>query len=484
MAMDVDGKRVSLRWRRTKIVATLGPASSDPATIARLLRAGVDVVRLNMSHGTHEAHREVYGHVRAAAKKLGRHVAIFADLCGPKIRCGKFPDGQLKLVPGEEVMIDPRVDKGGPGLIASQYRAIARDVQPGHRILLDDGNLELKALEIQGDRVRCKVVFGGLLKDHKGINLPDSKVSASSLPPKDVADAKFAIGLGVDYLALSFVRTAKDVAGLRRLISRAGATTPIIAKIETPEAMENIEAIVEASDAIMVARGDLGIEMPAEQVPLIQRELISLARRRNRAVIVATQMLESMIDHSRPTRAEVGDVANAALTGADAVMLSAETASGKYPMRAVEMMDRVLREAEGYQWRQGSFLAAAELDEADMSLRDGVASAAAALAHDLKLQGIIIPTLSGTTARIISSYRPTAPLVAVSTDPAVCRRLSLNWGIVPMSTTDSEYGDWERLCQRVAHGCQLTRTGHNVLLVAGFSDDDARNSPMLKIMRV
>ncbi len=364
------------------------------------------------------------------------------------------------------MVIDPRLNHGGPLLIASQYRAIARDVQPGHRILLDDGNLELKALAIEGDQIRCKVIFGGLLKDHKGINLPDSKVSASSLPPKDVADAKFAVGLGVDYLALSFVRTARDVAGLRRLIARAGAAMPIIAKIETPEAMENIEAIVEAADAITVARGDLGIEMPAEQVPLIQRELISLARRRNRTVIVATQMLESMIDHSRPTRAEVGDVANAALTGADAVMLAAETASGKYPMRAVEMMDRVLREVEGYQWRSGSFLAEAEMRQADMSLCDGVANAAATPAHDLKLQGIIIPTLSGTTARVICSCRPTAPLVAVSTDPAVCRCLSLNWGSVPMTATASEYGDWEKLCQRVARSCQLTRTGHKVLLVA------------------
>ena len=482
--MDLFEKRVALRWRRTKIVATLGPASSDPKMITNLLRGGVDVVRLNMSHGTHEAHREVYGRVRAAAKKLGRHIAIFADLCGPKIRCGKFPEGPLTLVPGEEVVIDPRVDKGGPGLIASQYRAIARDVQPGHRILLDDGNLELKALAVEGERVRCKVIYGGLLKDHKGINLPDSKVSASSLPPKDVADARFAIGLGVDYLALSFVRTAKDVAGLRRLIARAGAATPIIAKIETPEAMQNIEAIIEASDAIMVARGDLGIEMPAEQVPLIQRELINLARRRNRAVIVATQMLESMIDHSRPTRAEVGDVANAALTSADAVMLSAETASGKYPLRAVEMMDKVLREVEGYQWKQGGFLAVDATAHAEMSQRDGVANAAATLAHDLKLQGIIIPTMSGTTARVISSNRPTAPLVAVSTDEAVCRRLGLNWGIVPMTATDSEYGDWERLCRRIARSCELTRTGHSVLLVAGFSDDAAQNSPMLRILRV
>ncbi len=482
--MNIVGKRVSLRWRRTKIVATLGPASSDAKMITDLLRAGVDVVRLNMSHGTHEAHREVYERVRAAARKLDRHVAIFADLCGPKIRCGKFPDGPLKLVPGDEVIIDPRIDKGGPGLIASQYRAIARDVQPGHRILLDDGNLELKALEIQGEKIRCKVVFGGLLKDHKGINLPDSKVSASSLPPKDIADARFAIELGVDYLALSFVRTAKDVAGLRRLIARAGAKTPIIAKIETPEAMDNIEAIVDASDAIMVARGDLGIEMPAEQVPLIQRELISLARRRNRAVIVATQMLESMIDHSRPTRAEVGDVANAALSSADAVMLSAETASGKYPMRAVEIMDKVLREAEGYRWRQGSFIPASETTHSDMNLRDGVANAAATLAHDLKLQGIIIPTLSGTTARVISSYRPTAPLVAVSTDASVCRRLSLNWGIVPMTATASEYGDWPTLCGRIARRCELTRTGHNVLLVAGFSDDPKQNAPLLQVLHV
>jgi len=482
--MNLTAKRVALRWRRTKIVATLGPASSDTKTITELLNAGVDVVRLNMSHGTHDAHREVYQRVRAAAKKLDRHVAIFADLCGPKIRCGKFPDGPLKLTSGEEVMIDPRVDKGGPGLIASQYRAIARDVLPGHRILLDDGNLELKALAIEGERVRCKVVFGGLLKDHKGINLPDSKVSASSLPPKDIADAKFALALGVDYLALSFVRTAKDVAGLRRLIAREGANTPIIAKIETPEAMENIEAIVQASDAIMVARGDLGIEMPAEQVPLIQRELIRLGRRHNRAVIVATQMLESMIDHSRPTRAEVGDVANAALTGADAVMLSAETASGKYPLRAVEIMDRILREAEGYQWQQGSFLAGEEASLADMDLRDGVAVAATSLAHDLKLQGIIIPTLSGTTARVICSYRPTAPLVAVSTNAAVCRRLSLNWGIVPMTATQSEYGNWDALCRRIARSCELTRTGHNVLLVAGFSDDAGRNSPMLQVLNV
>ena len=481
--MDLLEKRVALRWRRTKIVATLGPASSDAKMIDALLRAGVDVVRLNMSHGTHDGHREAYARVRAAAKKLGRHVAIIADLCGPKIRCGKFPDGPITLTPGQEVVIDPRLDKGGPGLIASQYRAIARDVQPGHRILLDDGNLELKALAIENERIRCKVIYGGLLKDHKGINLPDSKVSASSLPPKDIADAKFAIGLGVDYLALSFVRTPKDVEGLRRLIHKAGASTPIIAKIETPEAMQNIEAVIDAADAIMVARGDLGIEMPAEQVPLIQRELIHMARRRNKAVIVATQMMESMIDHSRPTRAEVGDVANAALTGADAVMLSAETASGKYPLRAVEMMDRVAREVEGYQWRQGAFLKDAA-DAKDMSLRDGVAHAAASLAHDLKLQGVIIPTQSGTTARVICSYRPTAPLIAVSTNEAVCRRLALNWGIVPMTSTEADYANPELLCRKVAKSCELTRTGRNVLLVAGFSDDPAQNSPMLRILRV
>ncbi|MBN8474774.1 pyruvate kinase [Sulfuritalea sp.] len=482
--MSMLDKRVALRWRRTKIVATLGPASSRPNAIDQLLRAGVDVVRLNMSHGTHDGHREACQRVRAAARKLDRHVAILADLCGPKIRCGTFPDGPLRLTPGEEVLIDPRVNRGGPGLIPSQYKAIAKDVRPGHRILLDDGNLELKVLTITGDQVRCEVVFGGLLKDHKGINLPDSKVSAPSLPPKDIADARFAIELGVDYLALSFVRTAKDVAGLRRLIARAGASTPIIAKIETPEAIENIDAIVVASDAIMVARGDLGIELPAEQVPLVQRELIRIARQHNRAVIVATQMLESMIDHARPTRAEVGDVANAAMSGADAVMLSAETASGKFPLRAVEIMDRVLREVEGYQWQQGSFLQGEAVPRDSMDVRDGVAHAAATMARDLKLQGIIIPTEGGTTARVISAHRPTAPLVAVSTDAAVCRHLALYWGIVPMAAAAEDFTDYASLCATIAQRCKLTRTGHSVLLVSGFNDDAALNAPMLKIQRV
>jgi pyruvate kinase len=234
----------------------------------------------------------------------------------------------------------------------------------------------------------------------------------------------------------------------------------------------------------MVARGDLGIEMPAEQVPLVQRELIRIARQHNRAVIVATQMLESMIDHARPTRAEVGDVANAAMSGADAVMLSAETASGKFPLRAVEIMDRVLREVEGYQWQQGSFLQGEAGPRDSMDVRDGVAHAAATLARDLKLQGIIIPTEGGTTARVISAHRPTAPLVAVSTDAAVCRRLALNWGIVPMAAAAKEFADYATLCATIAQRCKLTRTGHSVLLVSGFNDDPLINAPMLKILRV
>jgi pyruvate kinase len=286
----------------------------------------------------------------------------------------------------------------------------------------------------------------------------------------------------VDYLALSFVRTARDVQGLKRLIARTGKEAPVIAKIETPEALENIDDIIQAADAIMVARGDLGIELPAERVPLVQRELIRIARHHHRAVIVATQMLESMIDHSRPTRAEVGDVANAALTGADAVMLSAETASGRYPLRAVQMMDRVLREMEGYQWQQGSFGAGDDPDV--LNLRDGVAHAAATLAQELKLQGIVIPTEGGTTARVISSHRPTAPLVAVAMEEAVARRLALYWGIVPMTMAAGDFQDWARLCRNVAKRCQLTRTGHHVLLVSGFNDNLALNEPTLKIMRV
>jgi len=484
--------RVKLHWRRTKIVATLGPATSTPKAIAELLEAGVDVVRLNMSHGDHASHRALFALVRKTAQKLDRHVGILLDLCGPKIRTGTFPGGAITLLTNTEVVIDTRADVGAPGVIASQYRLLHKDVKAGQRVLLDDGNLELRVLGVRGQQVRCRVIYGGILKDHKGINLPDSTVTAPALTAKDRDDARLAVELGADFVAMSFVRNAQNVLALKRLLAKlaaapgavAVASIPVIAKIETPEAIHNIHKILRVSDGIMVARGDLGIELPAETVPLVQRDLIKLAREYHVPVIVATQMLESMITQARPTRAEVGDVANAAFAGADAVMLSAETASGKYPLRAIKIMDKVVREVEGYQWQQGAFVLNGS-NKKTLSDRDAIAHAAASLAHELKLQGLIIPSNSGITARIIAAQRPTAPLIAVSRNAAVCRQMALCWGIVPMIyTPNGDSIESEKMCREVAARAHLTRTGQNVLLVSGFNDDPLQNSPMMRLVRV
>ncbi len=330
----------------------------------------------------------------------------------------------------------------------------------------------------------CRVVHGGLLKDHKGMNLPDSTVSTPAFTEKDKTDALLAMELQADFVALSFVRSAADIARLQRFMKRNGDEIPVISKIERPEAVSNIGEILKQSYGIMVARGDLGIELPAEKVPLIQRELINRARRAHVPVIVATQMLESMISHSRPTRAEVGDVANAAETGTDAVMLSAETASGDYPLEAVQTMDRVLRETEKHQWEEGRFgsMVFGNRRLSDFSTREAVSHAAQALSNDLQLQSMIIPTSSGTTARILAAHRATAPMVGICEQAFICRRLSLHWGIVPVHRERPAIEDWRKLCADINPYCGLTKPGSTVLVVSGFHDDARRNEPVLKLL--
>ena len=476
----------SLQWRRTKIVATLGPASQEPSQIEKLLKAGVNVVRLNMSHGSHDQHRSLFKQVRTVSAKLGLHVAILMDLCGPKIRVGRFVDGSITLKGRQTVIVTTRNIKGAPGLIPSQYKKLHREVKPGHRILLDDGKLELQVVSIKAQDISCRVIYGGELRDHKGMNLPDSSLSVPAFTAKDKEDARLAIELGADLLALSFVRTTKDIVSLDRFLKRQNNPIPIIAKIEKPEAVEDIDAILRHAYGIMVARGDLGIELPAERVPIIQSELIQKARQAHRPVIVATQMLESMIQSARPTRAEVGDVANAATSAADAVMLSAETASGQYPLKAVQTMDRTLREMEYFQWQQGQFgnLLLSKQASETQPLRYAVAHAVSTLAKDLKLQGIIIPTRSGTTAQIIAADRPTAPCMGVCSNEAICRRLSLHWGIVPVHTPEKEIRDWHELSSCIAKRYRLTRTGNTLLLVSGFNDDPRLNEPVMKLMQL
>jgi pyruvate kinase len=433
--MRLDLARAALKRRRTRIVATLGPASSSDEVVEKLILAGVDVFRLNFSHGHHEGHGENIARVRRVSDRLGRHIAILADLCGPKIRTGLFTGGGIDLVAHSSVTVTTRNVMGEPGLVPSQYVELAEDVNVGDRILLDDGKLELRVTATdKKTEVQAVVVQGGRLKDKKGMNLPGVTVSTPAVTDKDKADAIFAASHGADFLALSFVRDDKDVGILRDLLDQNGhGMMPIIAKIEMPQAIDNIEAIFGVVDGIMVARGDLGVEMLPEEVPLIQNELVRMAIAKNKPVIVATQMLESMIESSRPTRAEVTDVSAAALSRADAVMLSAETAAGKYPVEAVATMDRVLRLVEGYQWKHGQHGTIVD-DSAFGHHRDdpseALSRATSLLSRDLEVRAVVVPTRSGRTARLVSAERPAAPIVALTHDPALARRLSLCWGLI------------------------------------------------------
>lgn len=477
-------RKISLRWRRTKIIATVGPATDSQKCIKELIKSGVNVFRLNMSHGDHEYHRKIFNRIRSCSKHIDSHVAILIDLCGPKIRVGKFENGSIELKKNARVIISCINGIGREGLIISQYKQLYKDVKKGERILLDDGNLECMVETVDGKNVECKVVYGGELKNNKGINLPDSKVSVSSFTAKDKKDVKLAMELNTDFVALSFIRTAKDIQSLKNYMHRTNKEIPIIAKIEKPEAVENITDIITVSYGIMIARGDLGIELPAEAVPLIQKDIIVKARSRNRPVIVATQMMESMITNARPTRAEVGDVANAAMTSADAVMLSAETAVGKYPVKAVKMMDKILREIEKSQWNKNSF--GDDLEEASVapSSRKAIAHAASTLARELKLQGILVPTTSGHTAAVLSASRPSSPLLGISVSSETCQKLALHWGTIPFLMKEEKARDWRLLSQEICKRYKLTQTGNRVLLVSGFNDNELLNEPVLKIIKV
>lgn len=485
MAIDVQQKL--LKRRRTRIVATVGPASASLQVLSALVRAGVDVFRLNMSHGSHDGHREAYGLIRQAAASCGREVAVLADLCGPKIRCGLFEGDRIELQTGAEVVVTTREVLGRPGLIPSQYAALHSDVRPGARILLDDGNLELRVQAIDGTEVNCHVVQGGVLKNKKGINLPDVAVSAPALTAQDQLDARFALGLGVDFLALSFVRHASDIVQLRTLIVDSDAAdTQIIAKIEKPEALADIEAILEATDGIMVARGDLGVELPPESVPGIQSELIARARAHGKPVIVATQMLESMIGNPRPTRAEVSDVSTAVMAGADAVMLSAETASGGFPEQAVATMDRVARQTEAFLWRHGAFASIIErpLQSPPIALVDAIARATAQLSRDLQVRAIFVVSASGLTARRVSSGRPAAPIVAMSADLRSVRRMCLLWGVVPAQADADSLAAADALARARVQALGLAEPGQRILRVAGFRPDEALSEPVIGVLRV
>ena len=453
------------RFSRAKIVATLGPASDTTATITALLRAGMDVARLNFSHGDHAWHARTIRRLRAAARRLGRSVAVIADLPGPKIRTGTLAGGgPVLLRSGSLVRLVGRDVEGNAGRIGITFTRLARDVRPGDRILLSDGLIGLQVQSRSRGEVVCRVVHGGALREHQGVNLPGARLHIAALTGADKRHLRFALEQEVDYVAQSFVRRAADVTALKRLIAAAGHDTPVLAKIEKPEALANLDAILGVADGVMVARGDLGVEMSPETVPVAQKRIIARANALRRPVITATQMLESMIDSPRPTRAEASDVANAVFDGTDALMLSGETASGRHPIEAVAMMDRIIAEAEAAVERAKY----RRRDEGLLSVPETLAEAAARATDHLKMRGLAVCTESGGTARLVSKWRPSVPIVAFCRHRAVRRRMALYWGVVPRRIGRAR--GLERLTQEAVRRLReegYVRPGDRIGILAG-----------------
>ncbi len=461
--------------KQTKIVCTIGPASANEDMLRQMMKAGMNVARLNFSHGTHEYHQSNIDLIRRIAEEEGISIAILQDLQGPKIRVGVLPAEGVLLETGDEVtfICEGETDVSKKRLIVT-YPNLHGDVKSGERILLDDGLLSAEVLRVEGPEVVCRVIDGGILTSNKGVNFPDSNLTISSLSDKDRRDVTFGVKNGVDLIALSFVRTAKEVYDLRYLIKEEEAKLgqvldrehdiKIIVKVEKAEAVENIEEILEASDGVMVARGDLGVEMPAEQVPLIQKQLIDKCLRVAKPVIVATQMLDSMIRNPRPTRAEVSDIANAVIDHTDAVMLSGETASGKFPLQSLETMATVVRHTEASHY---DFLPIKR--ELTGSMTDeAVSEVANILARQIKARGILVASISGRTARLVSRYRTELPIFAVTNDDRVKRQLALTWGVtpfvVPTCSTVEELVE-RSIAELKAH--HLIKEGQKLIVVAG-----------------
>jgi len=451
---------------RTKIVCTIGPASRSPEILEKLTQAGMNVARLNFSHGTQSEHLEVIERIRSLAAKSGKPVAILQDLAGPKIRIGKIKAGAITLESGALFTLTNQQLLGNENKVSVNYPDLPKDVKPGDTLLLSDGALELEVLEKTDRDVRCRVIIGGSLSSFKGINLPARSIKAPSLTKKDKEDLAFGIEQEVDYVALSFVRSAADATVAKSFIEKRGSAIPIIAKIEKHEALENIDEIIHDVDGIMIARGDLGVETPLEKVPLVQKMLIQKSNQAGKPVITATQMLRSMVDSPRPTRAEVTDVANAILDGTDAVMLSEETATGKYPVKSVATMARIAEDAEsGFPFetwinRLGS--------KTEKSLPEAVGCAACNLAESINASSIITFTQTGSTARLVAKYRPRRPVLAMTPLEKTYRRLGLIWGVVPFLSESMKNTD-EMIDRafKIALQSGLVKRGQRVVITAG-----------------
>ena len=481
--------------RKAKIVCTIGPASDSPTLLDQLIESGMDAVRLNFSHGTHQSHARAVKAVREAAGRRHVVVAIIQDLQGPRIRIGEIEDPGIELVAGTSVrLVTTLVQSGGhrgaqsvslSGMleIPVTYPYLARDVQPGARILIDDGLIELLAGRIADGAVECQVVTGGRLAAHKGMNLPGTRISAPTLTDKDRDDLRFGIAQGVDYVALSFVRGPDDVVAAKQLVADWGGKAPIIAKIERPEAVECLDAILDQADGVMVARGDLGVEMGPEAVPVLQKRIIAEANRRRRLVITATQMLESMTQHMRPTRAEASDVANAVFDGTDAVMLSGETAIGTHPVETVRVMDRIIRAAE--EGTSHQFVRRSDAVSHDVTFPEAICTSASSAAAALDASAIVAFSELGATARLLSKQRPAAPIIAFTPFEPVRQQMALYWGVLPhtmrqIDQTDERVHEAERRLK--AEG--LVKPGERIVILSGTRIGQPGGTNLMKLHEV
>ncbi|WP_121186061.1 pyruvate kinase [Nocardiopsis sp. Huas11] len=466
--------------RRAKIVATLGPATSSPEVLRKLVAAGLDVARVNLSHGTHDDHRIGLANLRAAAEAAQRPVGVLADLQGPKIRVGTFPDGPVELVNGNEFTITTEDVPGDATRVSTTYKGLPVDVRPGDRVLIDDGRIALECIKTTSTDVQTRVIVGGTISNHKGLNLPGVAVSVPALTEKDEKDLRWALHQGVDMVALSFVRSPADAEECHRIMDEEGITVPLIAKIEKPQAVERLQDIIEVFDGVMVARGDLGVELPLENVPMVQKRAVERCRDKAKPVIVATQMLESMIGSPRPTRAEASDVANAVLDGADAVMLSGETSVGKYPIETVETMARIVSAAE-----QESLRASHILNRVPETTGGAIARAAAEIGATVGAKALVAFTMSGETARRLARYRSPIPLMAFTTENHTVGQLSLTWGVetqkVPwVDNTD----DMVRQVESELLALGDYHKGDKIVIVAGSPPGTTGSTNALRVHRL
>jgi pyruvate kinase len=471
---------MKLPLRRTKIVATLGPASDQSEVLRALIAAGMDVARLNLSHGTHEDHAQTIARVRAIAQELDSPVTLLLDLQGPKVRVGQLAGGEITLARDQTISLVPEAEyHGEPGTVPIDYPHAGEEARPGMQILLADGLFELQVAAVEGQALRCRVVEGGVLKNRKGVNFPELNLRLPSMTEKDHRDLEFGLAQNVDWISLSFVRHGSDVRELKDRIAAQGARKPVMAKIEKPQAVERLDEILAEVDGIMVARGDLGVEMSPERVPMLQKMIIEQCNRRGIPVITATQMLESMIHDPRPTRAEASDVANAIIDGTDAVMLSGESAVGAFPVRAVEMMARIALEVEGRIEFAGHRVAA-------HSEAQALSAAADSIGKIMQPRCIAVLTTSGHTARAVAATRTKTPVTALTTDPAIYHGLNLLWGIRPIlvTTTPADFEGLVAQAECVLRERQMVATGDQILILGGVPPGQVRGGNFVKIHTV